>query len=217
MPSILQSSHSISGLAAGATSTWLHGLCDSAGNGYTPNRIMPTSATPIVVVSATSTQVTVRNDGSVAASALFVCQYDHSIQQAALTPPVNHWWAGTGAAGGDIFNTANVWIKQQGSELYTLDGSGAVTAIDAQASSWFYLNMVGDTQLGNPINMAPIQVLNIIVEADGVHELTYDTYWDWGTGVTPDISAMADGKWLILTGVVRSTTEIGLGASEIFG
>lgn len=112
---------------------------------------------------------------------------------------------------------AQQWTATQRSEVTTLDGSGANTSIAATASNSFYLNLEGNTQLDNPTGLAVGMWLHVVVEADGSSELTYGTYYDFGTEPEPDFSSMTDSEFIILTMYAKSATEIAVAASVIYG
>ena len=103
---------SVGPLAPAAVVTIAHGL-KSDDVAVTPKLIQPDRATPIVVVSASATTITFRNDGAGAESASFRCErgLSNEVDAAALTAV---YWQGaaaggggapTGPAGGDLSGT----------------------------------------------------------------------------------------------------------------
>ena len=93
---ILQVLLEVSGLAPADTVTISHGLRRGT-LALAPNKILPDRGTPIAVQSFDDTEITFVNNGSIDEDANFLVQYDHSIQQAAASPPVDLVWLGMSA------------------------------------------------------------------------------------------------------------------------
>ena len=60
--------------------------------------------------------------------------------------------------------------------------------------------------MDNPTNLAAGMVFNLLIEADGSNELTWDTYYDFGSESVPDFSAMSDGEFVIITCIAKHPT-----------
>ena len=110
--SVLQITQTVN-LAAGASTSIPHGLV-SDGNGLIPNVIYPDRDTEIRVTSADDTEVTYENTNtSDAVTAIFLVQFDHSIQQS--TPdgqPLQFFYQGgvAGSGGGAAASDeSNLW------------------------------------------------------------------------------------------------------------
>jgi hypothetical protein len=99
---ILQATLTVTNLAAGASTTVPHTLINN-GLRLVPTIIWPDRPTAIGVVSADNTNVTFRNTGLVAQTAVFLVQWDHSIQQAAVAPIQIYWQGGANGASGSSF------------------------------------------------------------------------------------------------------------------
>ena len=102
MATVLQNVLSVTGLAAGAQTTIAHGInVDSLATA--PNKVIADRSTPIRVLTVTATDVTFENAATSGdpVSASFLCQLDHSIQQATPTgAPIGFYAQGGGGGQG---------------------------------------------------------------------------------------------------------------------
>jgi hypothetical protein len=91
-------------LAAGASVIVPHTLRNirDHGDGVVPTVIMPDRSSTIIVVTADDTNVEFRNDGLDADAANFLCQFDHTIQQAVDGAPIQFWYKGGGVGGSGV-------------------------------------------------------------------------------------------------------------------
>ena len=136
--------------------------------------------------------------------------------------------ANVSAAGAGMVAEAKAWTRCQYPTPQTLVlDTGAITPAFGSAGhgNAFYYDMAnGAAQLANATGLVAGMRFEIMIEADGVNELTYGDRYDFGavdgTDVDPpDISAMTNGQWLVLYATVKADTAggIGLAASVVYG
>jgi hypothetical protein len=98
MAQLLETRHTVTALAPGATVTFAPGLNDAAGVALVPNVVVPDRATAIRVVSATSALVTVTNDGTQDESAVFRTQQEFSTTCDPAAAGSQLLWQGLGSS-----------------------------------------------------------------------------------------------------------------------
>ena len=75
----------VTNLAGGSSVTLAHGL-QVAGVGVVPTQVLCARASPLVVSAATDTSITVANPTASPLTAIFRCEFDHSIHATGATP-----------------------------------------------------------------------------------------------------------------------------------
>ena len=119
--------------------------------------------------------------------------------------------------------TSHAWTRCQYPTPQTLTlAAGAITPAFGSPGhgNAFYYDMAGGAaQLANPTGVEVGMRFEIMIEADGVNELTYGDRYTFGTETAPDISAMTNGQWIMLYATVKADAAggIGLAASVVYG
>jgi len=196
----------LDGIAAGADVTGSHPPQAHAASHVAGDAIQ--SATAAQAGLATATQIS-KLDGIEAA--------------ADVTDATN-----VSAAGAGMVAESKAWTRCQYPTPQTLVlDTGAITPAFGTAGhgNAFYYDMAGGAaQLANPTGLVAGMRFEIMIEADGVNELTYGDRYDFGaedgTNVDPpDISAMTNGQWLVLYATVKADAAggIGIAASVVYG
>lgn len=115
----------VSSLAAGASVVVAHGL-NSAGQSVAPTQVFPNGPTPIVVTSATATDITFTNSGDSTESATFRAEHDYS---AVAVPTTQMLWQGDEAP---VTSPLTLYVATTGND--TNDGSQASPFLTIQAA-----------------------------------------------------------------------------------
>lgn len=158
-------------IAGGGVLVLAHNLTDGAGNRYVPNIVMPERSTELVVTTADATTVTYSNPSADPLTAIFLVQFDHTIQQAtppAGNPPFQYWWQGATSAIVPGTLTSNCFVYQP-----TAEGPG--TAGPVVFSDWATL-------------YAALDAARTIANDDGCWSIEFD---DSQLGVVPIVVPVA--------------------------
>ncbi|GAG26643.1 unnamed protein product, partial [marine sediment metagenome] len=84
MPTLFKNTVSVAALAANAEVTMNHGL-NSEASGLMPSKIWPVEATRVIVVTATTTNITFKNNGPVTESVKFGVSWDRDMEKQGVT------------------------------------------------------------------------------------------------------------------------------------
>lgn len=122
------------------------------------------------------------------------------------------------AAGAAMLAVAQAWTAgQYQSPTVKTSSSNHVAIGDISASNSYLHTVTENSEVDNPTGgMNPGRRFSLEVVANGTHELTWGTYFNWGSGgAAPDISAMSNGHRILLDCYVMTSTLIHIVASAV--